>query len=200
MTVPMRVLVVQAHPHAASFNHAIREVVVRVLSANGHQVDVIDLYAEGFAAAMSEEERLAYESAEPIISDHVRRHAELVRHADAMVFVYPTWWFGLPAVLKGWLERVMVPGVGFRLDPKTNKVKRGLTNVRRIAGITTYGSSRRNVALMSDGGRRVIGRCVRLMTNVRCRRTWLGLYGMDRATDADRKEFLARVEKVMGSW
>lgn len=196
----MRVLVVQAHPHAESFNHAICAVAVGALTANGHDVHVIDLYAEGFAAAMSEAERLSYESEAPILSEQVRRHADLVRGAEAVVFVYPTWWFGLPAVMKGWLERVMVPGVAFRLDPKTNKVKRGLGNVRRIAGITTYGSSRRNVALMSDGGRRVIGRCFRVMAHTRCRRTWLGLYGMDRATDADRKLFLDRVAKVMGSW
>ncbi len=196
----MRVLVVQAHPHPGSFNHAICEAAVEALQANGHVVDRIDLYAEGFAAAMSEAERLAYESDQPILSEDVRRHAALVTRADAMVFVYPTWWFGVPAVLKGWLDRVMVPGVAFRLDQKTNKVKRGLTNVRRIAGITTYGSSRRNVALMSDGGRRTIGRCVRLMAHTRCRRTWLGMYGMDRSSDADRKLFLERVAKVLGTW
>ncbi len=196
----MRVLVVQAHPHAESFNQAICEVAIRSLQANGHAVDLIDLYAEGFVAAMSAAERLAYECPEPILSEQVRRHATLVGQADAVVFVYPTWWFGVPAVLKGWLDRVMVPGVAFRLDAKTNKVKRGLGNVRRIAGITTYGSSRCNVALMSDGGRRLIGRCFRLMTHTWCRRTWLGLYDMDRATDADRQRFLERVAEVMGSW
>ena len=53
------------------------------------------------------------------------------------MFVYPTWWSGLPAILKGWLERVMVPGVGFTFDSRTGKVKPGLTHVRRIVGIST---------------------------------------------------------------
>ena len=56
------------------------------------------------------------------------------------MFVYPTWWSGLPAVLKGWLERVMVPGVGFTFDAQSGKVQPGLRHVRRIVGISTYGS------------------------------------------------------------
>jgi NAD(P)H dehydrogenase (quinone) len=196
----MRVLVVHAHPDPQSFNRTLCDTAVRVLRANGHEVDLIDLYAEQFVAAMTRAERVAYESDSPIQCDQVRKYAELIRSANALVFVYPTWWFGMPAVMKGWLERVMVPGVGFGLDPATNTVKPGLGQIRRIAGITTYGSSRRNMALMTDGGRRIIGRCIRMMVNLRCRRTWLALYGMDRATDADRRTFLARVETELGAW
>ena len=80
---------------------------------------MLDLYAVGFAAAMSPEERHAYHGDEPIIDPLVAEHAALVLRADALVFVYPTWWSGLPAILKGWLERVMVPGVGFRFDERS---------------------------------------------------------------------------------
>jgi NAD(P)H dehydrogenase (quinone) len=196
----VQVLVLHAHPDPTSFNHAICDTAVRVLEASGHHVHGIDLYAEQFVAAMTNEERGAYETHDPIRCEQVRRYGQLITIVDAVVFIYPTWWFGVPAVMKGWLERVMVPGVGFGLDAVTNKVKPGLSNVRRIAGITTYGSSRLNVVLMTDGGRRLIGRCFRMMANTRCRRTWLGLYGMDRASDADRREFLARVEKALGKW
>ncbi len=58
----------------------------------------------------------------PICSEQVRRYAELVTNAEALIFVYPTWWWGLPAMLKGWLERVLVPGVAFVIDPRNHKV------------------------------------------------------------------------------
>jgi NAD(P)H dehydrogenase (quinone) len=196
----VQVLVLHAHPDPASFNYAICDTVVRVLETRGHKVHRIDLYAEEFVAAMNADERASYETDAPFRSEQARSHGQLVTTCDAIVFVYPTWWHGVPAVMKGWFERVMVPGVGFALDPVSNKVRPGLSNIRRIAGITTYGSSRLNVLMMTDGGRRLIGRCFRMMANTRCRRTWLGLYGMDRASDADRAAFLARVESKLGKW
>ena len=98
----------------------------------------LDLYALGFAPAMSLEERRAYHGEQPLLDPMTVAHAELVQRADVLVFVYPTWWSGPPAVLKGWLERVLVPGVAFRFDA-AGKVKPALTNVRRIVGISTYG-------------------------------------------------------------
>jgi NAD(P)H dehydrogenase (quinone) len=193
----VQILVLHAHPDPASFNYALCDTAVRVLEANGHRVHRIDLYADEFVTAMTTEERLAYESDNPICCEQVRAHGQLVKQVDAVVFVYPTWWFGMPAVMKGWL---MVPGVGFGLDPTTNSVKPGLSNVRRIAGITTYGSSRLNVLVMTDGGRRLIGRCFRMMANTRCKRTWLGLYSMDKATEQERANFLANVEMTFSKW
>src|SRR4029453_7828995 len=124
----------------------------------------------------------------------VDNHASRLLHAEAIVFVYPTWWSGLPAVLKGWLERVMVPGVGFTLDERTRKVRPGLGHVRRIVGISTYGSPWGYVKLTNDNGRRVVPRALRISCGCRTRTTWLALYAIDTA-DADRRErHLARIE------
>ena len=108
------------------------------------------------------------------------------------VFVYPTWWSGLPAVLKGWLERVMVPGVGFTLDEQTRKVSPAWQHPA-IAGIGTYGSPWSYVKLMNDNGRRII--------RVRCdcradgaRTTWLALYAIDTADVDQRQRHLERIE------
>ena len=114
------------------------------------------------------------------------------------MFVYPTWWSGQPAIMKGWLERVMVPGVGFHLDER-NKVVPGLNHVRRIVGISTYGSPRPYVKLVNDNGRRVITRALRLSCSWRTRTRWLALYSMDTATDADRRAFLHRITDRMAS-
>ena len=136
----MQALVVIAHPCDDSFNHAAARSAIRGLERAGHDVDVIDLYGVGFRTAMSLAERVAYETDQPVIDSQVADHVTRVRAAQILVFVYPTWWSGLPAILKGWLERVLVPGVGFRLDERTGKVKPGLQHVRRIIGISTYGS------------------------------------------------------------
>jgi NAD(P)H dehydrogenase (quinone) len=194
MTTSGRVLVVHAHPVAGSYSHAVLAAVVRGLERSGRPHDVIDLYAEGFDARMSAAERAAYHGDEPVISDDVARHAALVRDAEALVFVYPTWWHGLPAVLKGWLDRVLVPGVAFRLDPETHRVRRGLTSVRRIVGVTTYGSPRWYVTVTGDAGRRTLSRTLRLCCHRFCRTTWLGLHGTDGSTEEQRHAFLARVE------
>lgn len=194
----MRWLVVHAHPDPVSFNATLCRTTVEALRGAGHDVAVLDLYAEGWEARMSAEERRAYETEEPVLDDAVRRSIELVRSSQGLAFVYPTWWYGPPAILKGWLERVLVPGVSFTLDPGTNKLRPGLGHVRRVVGVTTYGSPRWNVWLMADGGRRIVIRCVRILApRLRCRTRWLGLYDMDVATDAERVAFVERVAKVM---
>jgi NAD(P)H dehydrogenase (quinone) len=191
-----RALVVHAHPDPASYSAALRDRAVMGLTRGGWHVDVADLYAEGFVPAMTPAERRAYDGPHPVLDDHVARQAELVTAAQALVFVYPTWWWGLPAVLKGWLERVLVPGVGFRFDDR-GRVRPGLTRVRRLVGITTYGSTRLRSAVFNDAGRRTLLRTARLNTSWRCRSTWLGLYGMDRAGPAERLAFAQRVESTL---
>ncbi len=102
-------------------------------------------------------------------------------------------------MLKGWIEKVMVPGVGFTFNER-GKVRPGLPQVRRIVGISTYGSPRLYVAAMNDNGRRIITRAFRVSCGIRARTTWLGFYAMDTRSDADRAAFLARVELKMKSF
>lgn len=194
----MHVAVVLAHPNSDSFCHALAERACVGLRAAGHEVHLLDLYALGFRAAMSPADHAAYHSDEPAIDPMVAEHIALVRHAQALVFVYPTWWSSTPAMLKGWLERVMVPGVAFVFNGK-GKVRPGLTDVRRIVGISTYGSPRAYVKFVNDNGRRMITRALRLNTGLRTRRSWLALYAIDTATAAQREAFLAKVERRMRS-
>jgi len=189
--------VVLAHPRADSYAHALTQRAVSGLEAAGHCVDVIDLYAEGFRAAMSEAEREAYHSDEPILDPLVQTSADLVRSVDALIFVYPTWWSGLPAILKGWIERVMIPGVGFTFDKQTGKVRPALTNVRHLVGISTYGSPKSVVRVVNDNGRRTLMRALRLSCGFGVRTQWHGLYAIDTSTVEQRADFAARVERSM---
>jgi len=194
----MQVVVVLAHPNADSFCHALAQRTVAGLTAGGHHVELLDLCALGVSAAMSPPEHAAYHGDTPILDPLIQQHARLVQAADVLVFVYPTWWSSTPAVLKGWLERVMVPGVAFVFN-KDGKVRPGITNVRHIIGISTYGSPRTYVRLINDNGRRMLTRALRLNTGLRTRRSWLGLYAIDTATAEERAAFLQRVEQKMRS-
>jgi NAD(P)H dehydrogenase (quinone) len=192
----MRVVVVIAHPDPNSFNHAIATTACAALNEAGHEVTVLDLYAEEFRAAMSPAERSAYHSDRPILDPMAERHADIVKQAEALVFVYPTRWSTIPAILKGWLERVMVPGVGFVFDDH-HHVRRGLTHVRRIVGISTYEARWISVKAIHDNGRRVLFRALRLNTAVFTRRSWLGLYEINTRTPEQRAAFVKRVERKM---
>ncbi len=198
----MDVVMVTAHPHADSFTAAVATAARRGMRRAGHSVDELDLYAIGFVPAMSPAERAAYHEAAPLIDPMTIEHARLVRQARALVFVYPTWWGGPPAILRGWLERVLVPGVAFRFD-EHGKVVPALTNVRQIVGISTYGSSRRYVRVMTDGGRRMLLRALRLNCGWRTSTRWLAMYSTDTSSEDERIAFLERVERSMarlGRW
>lgn len=203
----MRVLVVAAHPCPESFNHAILDRACRGLRAGGHSVDVVDLYQlheQGFDPVMRESEWVGYladpgtavyeKAPDPLVAAHV----DLVANAEAIVFVYPTWWSSMPAILKGWLERVLRPGVAFSLDG-TGRARPAMRGVRRLVGISTYGSSRWYVRLVNDNGRRLVARTIRMCTAGRARTTWLGFYSIDTSDAARREAFLDTVERRMAT-
>ncbi len=193
----MDAAVILAHPDPAGFNHELARRVVAGLRAGGRSVELLDLYGIGFRAAMSEQERIAYHGDDPILDPVVQLHADVVRAVDTLVFVYPTWWSGLPAILKGWLERVMVPGVGVRFDERSGTVRPGLTNVQRLIGVSTYGSPQWYVRAINDNGRRTLHRALRLSCGRGPSRRWYALYGVDTSSSREREEFAARVEREL---
>ncbi len=186
-----------AHPREDSYSAHLARRAEAGLGAAGHEVELLDLYRLGFVTAMSAAERTAYHGDEPILDPLVARHAELLLGAEALVFVYPTWWGGLPAILKGWFERVIVPGVGFRFDERSGKVRPALTRVRHLVGISTYGSPAFATRIVNDNGRRTITRALRLSCGFGTRTTWLPFYGIDGSTELERADFAARVERTM---
>ena len=191
----MRAVLIVVNPNPESFGHAIASRLHDALTECGHDVIVHDLYAEGFRAAMSADEHRAYESASPVLDPMVQHHIDDICAAQTLVFIYPTWWGSLPAMLKGWFERVMVPGVGFVFNDK-NKVRPGLTNVTTLVGIATYGSPWLYIKTINDNGKRTVKRALRMSTGWRTRSEWLPLYGMDTITAEQREAFLAKVDRL----
>ena len=187
----MNIVVVLGHPSADSYCAAIFERIILALkSQSTHNVTAIRLADEKFATAMSTAERVAYETSTPLINDETKRHAEFLLQAEVLIFVYPTWWSGLPAQLKGWLERVFVLGVAFRFN-KNSKIRPNLYNVRHIIGVSTYGSPWRYMKLINDNGRRTLTRAIRMSTGLRTRTMWCGIYALDTCTQQQREKFIA---------
>ena len=186
----MNIVVVLGHPSADSFCAAIFQEILRALESQPtHNITAIRLAEEKFMTAMSTAERSAYETSAPLISGETKHHATALKQAEALIFVYPTWWSGLPAQLKGWLERVFVLGVAFRFNDN-NKIRPNLQNVRHIIGVSTYGSPWRYVKLINDNGRRTLTRAIRASTGLRTRTMWCGIYALDTCTQQQRERFI----------
>jgi NAD(P)H dehydrogenase (quinone) len=194
----MHVLLVYCHPRADSFCAALRDAAVLGLESAGHSVEVRDLYAEGFAPILTEEERGRYYD-ESRNQHGIEDHVAALRRAGALVLVYPTWWYSMPAMLKGWLDRVWVPGVAFRLGGP-GVIGPLLGNIRRLGIATTYGSPRWLLWLVGWPDRRLIGRGLRRDCVRGCRLEWMALTRMDRCSRRQRKRFLDTVQRRLARW
>lgn len=192
----MRVLVIFCHPDDDSFNAAIYRTAIDTLLGSGHELRSHDLYREGFQPIMTGDEWLSYASgADPLLARNAQ-HIEDLRWCEALIAIYPTWYYGVPAMLKGWIECVWLPGVSF--DVANGKGKRArllLRNIKTFVGITTSGSPWWWLKLIGDPGRKMWTRGL-FMRLVTCTRSvWLQLYNMNHSTQADRAAFLARIDR-----
>jgi NAD(P)H dehydrogenase (quinone) len=105
----MKVSLILAHPREGSFNHAIAEMARNTLQSSGHQVAFHDLYKEGFIPILRYEEIPKDATLDPI----VQKHCEEIASAEGIIIVHPNWWGMPPAILKGWVDRVIQPGVAY---------------------------------------------------------------------------------------
>lgn len=131
---PMNYLIIYAHPSAKSFNHAIREVIEAGLKASNHAFAVRDLYEIGFDPALKAEE---LESGEAPVD--VRQEQDYIRSADVLVFVYPLWWSGMPAILKGYIDRVFSCGFAWSMEQNAFT---GLLKGKQAVIVNTMATSR----------------------------------------------------------
>ena len=191
----MHVLVIYCHPVETSFHAALHKEVVANLLAAGHTVDDCDLYAEGFNPVLSREERLGYHDV-PSNQLPLAAHVDRLRQAEAIVFCFPTWCFGLPAMLKGYFDRLFMPGVAFDLSDPAN-VKPMLTHIKRISAVVTYGRPRWVAWYMGDPPRKMITRYMRRLTGNAARVDFHAYYHMNVATEPRLKRFLQRVGQAM---
>lgn len=193
----MKALVVYCHPKEGSFTSAVRDQVISKLEAKGADIRIIDLYAQGFTPVLTAQELDIYE--DPARNtDPVAEDVEHLKWCDTLVFVYPTWWYGLPAILKGWLDRVFLPEIAFLMPtPERRTIARGLSHITRLGVFTTCGASRWLTFIVGAPGKRTLFRGVGFLCAKPLKKAFAAHYLMDSSTPESRKAHLDRVAKTM---
>ncbi len=192
-----RALVLYAHPNEDSFTAAIRNQIVAQLEAAGCQTRVSDLYARDFQPVLTQAELASYtDTAQNTVP--VQQDVDDLQWADGLIFIYPTWWYGLPAILKGWLDRVLLPEVAFVMpnDHNTN-IRPGLTHIETLAVFTTCGASRGLTFFIGAPGKRTLMRGVRMLCAHSCKTAYVAHYLMDSSTPATRARHLNKVRAAV---
>ena len=189
----MRILVVYCHPVESSYCNALHRTVLTSLREK-HELRDCDLYASGFNPVLSQQERLDYFDHTENNRAKVQEYIDDLHWCEGLVFVFPTWWYNLPAMLKGWLDRVFLPDVAFVLTgDKRNPLESKLRHIRLLAAVTTYGSPWWLVKWVGEPGRKALIRSLRPLVHKKCKTIWLAKYEMDMASQQDRERFLQRV-------
>lgn len=122
----MKVLIILGHPNKKSFNHSIAEICREQIEANGHIVFFHDLYAEKF-------DPIQYiDNENSDIKDDIKSHCSHLKSCDAIIVIHPNWWGQPPAIIKGWIDRVLLPGVAydFELNDKGDYIPVGLLKAK----------------------------------------------------------------------
>ena len=133
----MNHLLIYAHPNPSSFNHAIVEVIIAEFRKAGKELPLRDLYAMHFNPVLAAADFSAIQNG--AVCDDVRAEQELIRATDILIVVYPLWWSGMPAMMKGYIDRVFSYGFAYEIN-ETGGV--GLLTGKKVFLVTTTGASR----------------------------------------------------------
>ena len=190
----LRFLVVFSHPLADSLSASLKQAVIDGLNSAGHTADIVDLYADNFDPRLSAAERSAFMQPGYVPPADAKGYCERLTAADGIVFVFPQWWFGMPAILKGFVDRVFVPGIAFDPDPAGGRLIPKLGNIRTFHVVTTTGSPWWITELyMRNPVRRQIARGIAAFCGKGVKFRILSMYNLDKAPRNDCGKFIARV-------
>jgi putative NADPH-quinone reductase len=193
----MRVLLLHSHPVEESYGAALHKTTREALQRSGHTVDDCNLYAEGFDPVMSRHDRIVYHDY-PENTKLVSSYCDRLLAAEALVIVTPVWNFGFPAMLKGYFDRVWVPGISFELVD--GKVKSRLRHIRKLGAVLTYGATPFRAFVAGNPPKKIVKRVLRAQINPWSPVTFLAHYDMNRATEQTRAAFLDKVRTRMESF
>ncbi|HIQ43342.1 NAD(P)H-dependent oxidoreductase [Ectopseudomonas khazarica] len=135
----MKCLVVFAHPLQDSLCRHLCDETVAHLAGKGYDIELLDLYASAFDPRLSEAERQSY-YAGAFDAGHLQAQLRQLQAAQSLVLVFPTWWFGFPAILKGWFDRVWAPGHAYQHAADLGAITPGLLQLQEVRVVTTLGS------------------------------------------------------------
>lgn len=191
----MLIQVVYCHPLSDSYDHALFRTIVETLESEGHNVVATDLYREGFQPAMTERERRSY-MGNDYDTTAIASYAQTLKQVEGLILCFPHWWFSMPAVLKGWVDRVWGPGIAFIYDQKDNHLAPALRNIKLFGVVTSYGSSWPIVHFFAgNAGYKVLMRGMKPLCSRDVRSFYLAHYNMDHSTEASRRSFMEKVKR-----
>jgi len=187
-------LVVLAHPVENSLCHHLCEKTISHMRSKGYQVTFKDLYKDQFDPALSTSERKSYYESEFDANDLVAEIAQL-REAESLVLIFPTWWFGFPAILKGWFDRVWAPGYAYNHASDLGAITPCLDNLKEVKVVTTLGSPWWVDSLILWKPVHRILKIALLGTCAKgCKFKMLSLYKSEDLSDAKISNFVRRIE------
>ena len=196
----MRFLVVFCHPSQDSFGAALFNTTCETLKDSGHEIKKINLYEEKFDPILSLDEWNSYLDQTELNINNVKQHVNNLLWAQGLILIFPSWMYGPPALLKGWLERVWLPGVAFEISSSKQNIPKGkLKHIKRFCVITTSGSPRWWLWYIGNPGKSMLFKGYRILFNSFCKFKWLQLYDMNHSTKEDRGKFIKKVSNYFCS-
>lgn len=196
----MKCLLVTAHPLADSLCGHLARQAADALTRAGHEVLREDLYVQDFPAALSAEERRSYYAGN-YDARAVAEQAEWLLQAEALVLVFPTWWFGFPAILKGWFDRVWGPGIAYDHADDLGPIRPRLHKLKRVLAVTTLGSPWWvDWLVLRQPVRRVLKRAILGACAPRARFEMLSLYKAEKLPPARVEAFLRKLARELARW
>ena len=196
----MKCLVVVAHPIADSLCHSLAQAAIQTLTEAGHEVQVENLYEIEFSPSLTVSERQSYYHP-PFDTSAVQSQAQHLLSAEALVLVFPTWWFGFPAILKGWFDRVWAPGIAYDHATDLGPIKPKLHSLRRALAITSLGSPWWvDRLLLWQPVKRVLKTALLGTCAPACRFEMLSLYKAECLSVKDVEVFCSHIQKGLVKW
>lgn len=196
----MKCLVVIAHPLRESLCHALAAKAAATLEASGHEVLIEDLYQGGFSSALTAEERASYYGRR-YETTAIQPEIDRLLDSEGLVLCFPTWWFGFPAILKGWFDRTWGPGVAYDHADDLGRIKPKLRRLKKMLAITSLGAPWWiDRIVMRQPVKRVLKIALLGACAPACDFQMLSLYKAERLKEEQVKRFSARVEKNLVKW
>lgn len=185
----MKTTIVYAHPYEKSFNHAVLETVQQVCS----DCYVIDLYADGFQPALTKEELAVYSKGQ-WLDPLVGKYNQILDDTDRIVFVFPMWWYDMPAMMRGFLDKVMLEGSAYYTDST------GLHPIRKISKTYVFTTASTPTQVLLDTFRDPMhaAHIADTLEIIGCQNMqWLNLGAIDGTTEEERKAHLEQVKAML---